>query len=161
MILKSDKSARAFWSLAKVEELLPSEDGVVRAAKVRVVNQDTGKSFLLRRPIQHLIPLEIRPSYSMNDGNDQSKPYVENVEEDCTPDKTNNSKTRKDKCDNKYFLQRLIRTIQTLFKTSSLFTNCVLLKRLTLGSVANIAWVSYDFFYVQVMLRQRPLYAFF
>ncbi len=39
VILKSDKSARAFWNLAKVEELITSKDGVVRAARVRVVNQ--------------------------------------------------------------------------------------------------------------------------
>ncbi len=48
VILKSDKSARAFWNLAKVEELITSKDGVVRAARVRVVNQDNGKSTVLR-----------------------------------------------------------------------------------------------------------------
>ena len=48
-----------FWKLAKVEELLPSSDGVVRSEKVRV-NGEGGKPITLRRPIQHLIPLEVR-----------------------------------------------------------------------------------------------------
>ena len=50
-----------FWKLAKVEELLPSSDGVVRSAKVRV-NGEGGEPITLRRPIQHLIPLEVKPT---------------------------------------------------------------------------------------------------
>jgi hypothetical protein len=56
VVLKNDKSSRSFWNLAKVEELLPSKDGVIRAAKVRIVNQENGKSSWLRRPIQHEDP---------------------------------------------------------------------------------------------------------
>ena len=63
VVLKKDSSSRAFWNLARVEELIPSKDGVIRAAKVRVVNQENGKSSCLRRPIQHLVPLEVRSSY--------------------------------------------------------------------------------------------------
>ena len=59
VILKNDKSARAFWKLAKVEELIPSRDNVVRAARIRVVNNENGRSTYLRRPVQHLIPLEL------------------------------------------------------------------------------------------------------
>lgn len=36
VILKNDSVARAFWELAKVEELLPERDGIVRAAIVTV-----------------------------------------------------------------------------------------------------------------------------
>lgn len=33
---------------------------MIRAARVRVVNQENSKRSYLRRPIQHLIPLEVR-----------------------------------------------------------------------------------------------------
>ena len=61
VLLKDDKSARSLWKLAKIEELIPSRDNVIRVAKVRVVNSDKGRSVMLRRPLQHLIPLEIPP----------------------------------------------------------------------------------------------------
>ena len=58
VILRNDNTRRMFWKLAKVEQLLPSSDGVVRSAKIRV-NSEGGKPITLRRPIQHLIPLEV------------------------------------------------------------------------------------------------------
>jgi hypothetical protein len=67
VVLKNDKSARVLWKLAKVEELIRSRDNVVRAAKVRVVNSDEGRSIVLRRPIQHLIPLELPPTSEKED----------------------------------------------------------------------------------------------
>ena len=48
-----------FWKLAKVEEPIPSRDNVVRAARIRVINNENGRSTYLRRPVQHLIPLEL------------------------------------------------------------------------------------------------------
>ena len=61
VLLKDDKSARSLWKLAKIEELIPSRDNEIRAAKVRVVNSDERRPVMLRRPLQHLIPLEIPP----------------------------------------------------------------------------------------------------
>ena len=59
VLLKDDNKKRAFWKLAKVEELIKGKDGHCRAAYVKVSN-DRGKSTILRRPIQHLIPLEVK-----------------------------------------------------------------------------------------------------
>lgn len=59
VILKNDSTPRLFWKLAKVEEVLRSSDGIVRSAKIRVLNSDKRKPIILRRPIQHLIPLEV------------------------------------------------------------------------------------------------------
>ncbi len=39
VLLKSDSTARNFWQLAKVEELLPSQDGKIRAAIVVTINK--------------------------------------------------------------------------------------------------------------------------
>ena len=62
VILKNDSLARAFWKLAKVEELLPGRDGTVRAAIVTVPRGASSNSNQrLRRPIQHLIPTEVQP----------------------------------------------------------------------------------------------------
>ena len=58
VLLKNDSSPRVFWKLAKVTEVLKSHDGMILAAKVRVLNSD-GKVSELRRPEQQLIPLEL------------------------------------------------------------------------------------------------------
>ena len=58
VIVKNDKMNRNFWRLGKIEELISGDDEMVRAAKVRVSNKN-GKSDVLRRSIQHLVPLEV------------------------------------------------------------------------------------------------------
>ena len=58
MILKKRKHF-LFWKLGKVEELIRSSDGAVRSAKIKVLNSDSRKPIIIRRPVQHLIPLEI------------------------------------------------------------------------------------------------------
>ena len=72
VILRNDNTRRMFWKLAKVEELLPSSDGVVRSAKVRL-NGEGGKPITLRRPIQHLIPLEVRATTKEENVRDRSR----------------------------------------------------------------------------------------
>ena len=72
VILRNDNTRRMFWKLAKVRELLPSSDGVVRSAKVRV-NGEGGKPITLRRPIQHLIPLEVRATTKEENVRDRSR----------------------------------------------------------------------------------------
>jgi hypothetical protein len=67
VVLKNDLTSRTFWKLARVTELIRSKDGVIRAAKVCVVNSGKGRASELRRPIQHLIPLELRLSPDAED----------------------------------------------------------------------------------------------
>lgn len=57
VVIMNDKTKQQFWKLARVEELLPGQDRVVRAARVKVVCCE-GKPAVLQRSIQHLIPLE-------------------------------------------------------------------------------------------------------
>ena len=62
VILKNDSVPRAFWKLARVEELLNGRGGFVRAAIVSVPRGTSCNSNQrLRRPIQHLIPTEVQP----------------------------------------------------------------------------------------------------
>ena len=63
---RNDQTKRNFWKLAKVEELLCGEDGVARAAIVRVLRENSDHSQLLRRSIQHLIPIEVRHEGATN-----------------------------------------------------------------------------------------------
>ena len=58
VILKNDSTSRAFWKLGKVEQLILGKDGKVRAAIVKV-SSSNGNNQLLKRVIQHLIPLEV------------------------------------------------------------------------------------------------------
>ena len=67
VILKNESTKRLFWKIAKVEELIRSIDGVVRSAKIRVLNSETRKPIIIQRPIQHLIPLEIRSKFGIED----------------------------------------------------------------------------------------------
>ena len=61
VILRDDSTARCYWKLAKITELLEGKDGVVRAARITVLTAPGhGKTTILQRPIQHLIPLEVR-----------------------------------------------------------------------------------------------------
>jgi len=57
VILKEDGTAKCLWKLAKVTEVLEGRDGQVRSAKIQVLSKE--KVINLRRPVQHLIPLEV------------------------------------------------------------------------------------------------------
>lgn len=82
MIIYDDKHPRGLWKLGKIESVRKSADGSVRGACVRV-QSGTGHSTVLRRPIQHLYPLEVRcqeppnlgselPSTTLNPDEDSS-----------------------------------------------------------------------------------------
>lgn len=65
VILKNDSTSRAFWKLAKVKELLQGNDGKIRAPIVKVPRIN-GKSQLLKRVVQHLIPIEVQAESTDN-----------------------------------------------------------------------------------------------
>ena len=65
VIVKSDLTTRNFWKLAKVEELLHGIDGQIRSAKIKVASNDNRKPQVLRRAIQHLIPVGSFPVKNM------------------------------------------------------------------------------------------------
>ena len=59
VVLLSDQIPRSQWKLAKIIELIPGKDGIVRAAQIR-----TSNGSILQRAIQHLYPLEIQDEES-------------------------------------------------------------------------------------------------
>ena len=62
VLVKEEGTARCWWKLAKIAELIYSKDNTVRAAQVKVISSD--KAVTLRRPVTHLIPLEVPPPSS-------------------------------------------------------------------------------------------------
>ena len=72
VLVKSDSTKRAFWKIARVEELLESKDGRIRAARVKVANVKRNP-VSLRRVIQHLVPLEVKAERVNADAEDADK----------------------------------------------------------------------------------------
>ena len=54
---------RGLWRLGRIEDLIPSSDREVRGVYVRVMSKK-GHTKILRRPIQHVYPLEVRSNPS-------------------------------------------------------------------------------------------------
>ena len=77
VIIRNDQTKRNFWKLAIVEQLIRGEDGIARAAVVRVLRENSNNSQLLRRSIQHLIPIEVRYE-GESDREENEKPETEN-----------------------------------------------------------------------------------
>ena len=49
---------RGLWRLGKIEEVIPSADGNIRGVLVKVVSKG-GQVQFIRRPVQHIYPLEV------------------------------------------------------------------------------------------------------
>ena len=88
VIVKSDTTKRIFWKLGRVKELLAGKDGRVRAAKVRVGERGERKPIIIRRVIQHLVPLEVHSSDVLENSTDEvTNAPMENVQDGESPGK--------------------------------------------------------------------------
>ena len=96
VVVKSDSTKRAFWKLARVEELLISKDGKIRAARVKVANSERNPT-CIRRVIQHLIPLEIASSNEVSTETVEEPPKAEEPSEikDENRESTNDARPRR------------------------------------------------------------------
>ena len=81
---------RTLWRLGKVEHLIRGSDGAVRDALVRVNSGKKNTSFL-RRPTQHLYPLEVC-SDSGKDTDSGERRETQIVEDTCMTDKVQRPK---------------------------------------------------------------------
>ena len=88
VIVKSDTTKRIFWKLGRVKELLAGKDGQVRAAEVRVGEKGERKPIIIRRVIQHLVPLEVHSSDVLENSTDEvTNAPMENVQDGESPGK--------------------------------------------------------------------------
>lgn len=58
VLIIEDKKPRINWTIGRIEEILESNDGEVRGAKVRTINSQ-GHESILKRPVNKLVPLEL------------------------------------------------------------------------------------------------------
>ena len=65
-VLFDPSCPRTFWKLAQVNDLIVGQDGQVRGAVVRTTSKG-GSVSILRRPLQHLYPLEIHSNDATNE----------------------------------------------------------------------------------------------
>ena len=63
MTVYDDGLPRGLWRLGRIEELMQSADGEIRGVLVKVTSKK-GHVKVLRQPVQHIYPLEIRDSSS-------------------------------------------------------------------------------------------------
>ena len=61
VIVKDEHLPRGLWKLGIVQEIMKGQDGLTRAAVVRVASRDQQQS-ILKRSVQLLYPLDIRTS---------------------------------------------------------------------------------------------------
>ena len=59
VLVKGDSAPRLSWRKETVEKLIYGDDNLVRGADVRVYQDKLGKTIVIRRPLQLLIPLEV------------------------------------------------------------------------------------------------------
>ena len=57
--IHKDKVPRQRWTIGKITRLLPGKDGIVRAVEVLTLDKSR-KQMIMKRPIQHLYPLEVQ-----------------------------------------------------------------------------------------------------
>ena len=59
VVVKNENLPRSRWSLGRVTKLIKSGDNEIRGAIVKVSTHARGRSSTLKRPIQHLYPVEL------------------------------------------------------------------------------------------------------
>ena len=59
VLVKSDSAPRLSWQKGKVEKLIYGDRNLVRGVDVRVYQDNLGKTIVIRRPLQLLVPLEV------------------------------------------------------------------------------------------------------
>lgn len=87
VVVYDETQPKGLWRLGRVESLIHSFDGVIRAARVEVLTKG-GRKTSLNRPIQHLYPLEVRDQESKEtqDGRTSDPILAEQPSQDQNPD---------------------------------------------------------------------------
>ena len=105
--LKNESTKRASWKLAIIESLLVGQDGIARAAIVRVANSE-GNPRRLRRSIKHLFPLEVNFQNTELESSSSKEPDTSNL--DVAQSSVRNTRPRRMAAVNGEMLRRLNKT---------------------------------------------------
>ncbi len=59
MTVYDEGHPRGMWRLGRIEEIIPNSDNKIRGVRVKVISKG-GQVKIIRRPVQHIYPLEVR-----------------------------------------------------------------------------------------------------
>ena len=59
VLVKGDSAPRLSWRSGKTEKLIDGDDNLIRGADVGVYQDNSGKTIVIRGPLQLLVPLEV------------------------------------------------------------------------------------------------------
>ena len=59
VLIQEENQPRVKWRKGKISKLISSKDGIVRGVELVVNKGMSNKTITIRRPVQHLIPLEM------------------------------------------------------------------------------------------------------
>ena len=65
VLISEEKIPRSVWRIGRVESLIESKHGHVRAANVRVLSKTGRKSNIIQRPLQKLYPVEANVDFQV------------------------------------------------------------------------------------------------
>ena len=67
VLVKGDSASRLSWRKEKVEKLIYGGDNLAHGADVRVYQDNLGKTIVIRRLLQLLVPLEVFMTSSVHE----------------------------------------------------------------------------------------------
>lgn len=76
VIAKNEQTKRSFWKIGKILQLIASKDGKIRSAKIE---SDKGTTSPVR-PLQYLVPLELRSHDELLNDSLTSEPKKDEVD---------------------------------------------------------------------------------
>ena len=94
VVIYDEDHPRGIWKLGRVQELIRSADGEVRAARVVAMSGD-GKKTTLKRAIQHLHPLEVRSEASAVNSDNLEDRTIDGQDQDVQEPETPPSQPRR------------------------------------------------------------------
>ena len=94
MLIKEENVPRMSWRKGRIIQFIKGNDGLIRGAQLQVFQQSKGKTTILKRPLQHLVPFEIADNRENNVLYDDSTDIRKNYEVDNNSTITNETPKR-------------------------------------------------------------------
>ena len=77
-LIKQENMSRLKWHKGRVMNFIVGEDKLIRGVTLRAIN-NSGKRVILKRPLQHLVPLDVREKNEPADKSSDSNINDDNI----------------------------------------------------------------------------------